>query len=301
MRRIDIPHYVLKLGPDTWETAFPMQNGIAAEYLSRVRIEVFSLDCCRPCGQNPGCVVMPVVFEPTVIFRDNDDSYSCGRTGPVDCNGIGGSYVVPVIGHVWSRVPPVIKVVNDRPVYGDYYSANHPLLVYPAFRVDERGRLAVRWDQKLHELPAGRYEARIVVDGLVCGSFELNKDYCCPITPAKMTSIDIRDVREVGPKPEGITDMFDAIADWSSVTTCQLEAGDTIVSVEDAGNLCTSVLCRQPELVINDGITREIVTFLGCSEGKLMIERTGTTTIQQGAIIRFEWTVENVRNAMEGC
>lgn len=303
LRRSDIPQTVLRFTADTMETAFPTSGPLDQEYLKRVKVEVWDLASChsyQPAGHHAhirGCIAFPLhkSFNPLI-----DDGHC--RIGPVDCEGVGGSFVLPVCHPVPNHwPPPPIPVVNDAPACATLSSRARPVLVYPAFRIDPAGRLAVRWDKHLHALPRGRYEVRVLVDGLVCGIFEIDKSYVCPIETGGAVSTELAEPPERGPKPEGVSDMFDDIYDWTSTTTCQLGPGDTTVSVKDADVLCGAVLCRQPELVITDGITREVVTFQGCVDGKLQIGRGGANTIQAGAIIRFEWTAANTQAACEGC
>ena len=301
MRRANLPDKVVKLNAMTIETAFPTKGALAAELLPRVRVDIWTYGCGHKStniatGDNPGCVVFPL----PAAFNPLDGP--C-REGPVDCDGYGGDYLVPVCRPVWTRLSePPIPVVNGVPGTPGRGGRRAPLLSYPAFRIDEYGRLAVRWDQHLHALPVGRYAANVLVDGVVCGIFEIDKTYCCPLDVRDAQSADLVNPPARQPKPEGVTDVFDAIYDWTSTTTCQLNPGDTTVAVADSGALCDTVLCRQPQLVITDGVTREVVTFVGCiGENRLELERSGANTIQAGAIIRFEWTPDNVVAAAEGC
>ncbi|PZO62839.1 MAG: hypothetical protein DI636_12260, partial [Pelagerythrobacter marensis] len=243
MRRSDIPTVLFSISPDAIETAFPTDGVVDPSMLPLITAEIWGFDRRRwrdmPPWVNPGCVVFPLVYHPIK---------------PLDphCPRHGGDVVVPVCHRVWSDWPlPPIPVINDRPL-GDVLYHNVPLLTYPAFRIDERGRLAFRWDQKLHALPSGRYEVRIVVDKITCGTFELDKRYCCPVKLEQPTTVDLVQPEERGPRPAGISDMFDEIYEWSSVTTCQIDASTTVVTVADRGNLCDT-LCKQPELVITDG------------------------------------------------
>lgn len=296
MRLSDIPQQVLQLTPDTAETAFPTRGTLAAEDLGRVLFEVWEIG--SPGGYYAGvtppgsCIDVPRVFSP-----------GSTKTGAVDAAGVGGSVLVPVWHPVWSDWPlPPIPIVNGAPAPFSGRRQPIPLLTYPAFRVDEHGRIAVRWDQKLHALPRGRYEARVLIDGLVCGLFEIDKNYLGAVELAAMASKELVQPPPRGDKPEGLTDMFDEIYTWASVTTCQLNPGDTVVKVKDAAQLATATLCKQPQLVVTDGVTREVITFIGtAAENQLSVERSGATPIQAGAIVRFEWTPENVALAAEGC
>lgn len=306
MRRSDMPDEVFVIGPDTIETAFPVSGTTDRTLLPEIAVEVWDLAACKGSTRvsyNDGwrptpkpCVVFPQ-YPPSIYERFDD---GLARIGPVDCDGVGGSFLLPVCHDVPNHwPPPAIPVVDDAPVRGRTHSRT-PVLVYPAFRFDEFGRLAVRWDRQLHALPQGRYEVRVTLFGNVCGTFEMDKTHGC-IDLGSAVSRDLKEPPERGPRPEGITDMFDAIDTWTSTTTCQLNAGDTSVGVVDADLLCGATLCVAPELVISDGVTREIVKFQGCADGKLLIERSQAATIQAGAIIRFEWTAGNTRIACEGC
>jgi len=68
--------------------------------------------------------------------------------------------------------------------------------------------------------------------------------------------------------------------------------------------LCAITLCRPAQLVIVDGVHREIVEWR-CDAGEIVIERgKGGTTPQRfpaGSIVRFEWTEQNVVYAKDGC
>lgn len=295
MRRSDMASATLKLGPDVIETTFPVNGDITAAQLGRVKIEVWAFDGCGYADANlhPGVIYAPKVWSP-----------GSTKQGPVDACGVGGSVMVPVFRPVFTDWPqPPIPVVNDQPVEpGAFRRHGVPLLTYPAFRMTPNGELAIRWDQKVHALPRGRYEARVLIDGIVCGIFEIDKRYEYTIGLDSMYSADIEQPQDRGTKPEGVTDMFDEIYDWTSVTTCQLNSGDTRVSVKDAGPFATVTLCKKPQLVIMDGVTREIVQYVGYTADNIMqIVRSGTAPIQSGAIIRFEWTPDNVTTAVEGC
>ena len=291
MRLSDIPQHVLHLNEDTAETAFPTRGTLTADDLGRVAIEIWEIGAAQ-CQSFTDCVEVPRVFSP-----------GSTKVGPVDANGIGGSVVLPVFHHVWSDWPlPPIPVLNGVPMAAVMNRQPAPLLRYPAFRVDEHGRIAVRWDQRLHALPRGRYVAQVIIDGLVYGMFEVDKTYAAVLDVAAMASTDMVQPPPRGDKPEGLTDMFDEIYTWSSVTTCQLNAGDTVVRVKDAAQLHNAVLCKAPQLVITDGVTREVLQLISATSAQeLAVERSGATPIQAGSIIRFEWTPGNIALAVEGC
>lgn len=294
MSRRDLPQSVIKLTANTLETCFPAcgNASLAASMLDRFEVRI------KRAGQKQDTGLLGAGGTPIDVAIAFPSSYRA----VADCT-LGGDVLVPVWHYTCSKWPLApVPVVQDQPVYARAYGYEGVLLVYPVFRIDANGNACVRWDSQLHELPAGRYAAHFYVDGILCGVFELDKRHCCPIDLGKPTSAEAECVPEMHDTPEGVTDMFEPIYSWSSNTTCQIEPGDTLLKVKDTGSLCTTTFCKAPELIIRDGVTTETVKFVGCTpEGYLMVERGGANTIQGGAVIRFEWTANNVQSACEGC
>lgn len=318
MRRADLPKSVIRLTEDTIETCFPVTGGAqtlarAQEHIDRFEVRIKRLGSVNTQRGNPRghfghmywspaahhdhpahSKCMGTVLFPTV-WRTDDP---CGED---DCRP-NGDVIVPVTHCVPSRWPlPCIPVIDDLPAYGRVHGNEDVLLTYPVFRITPNEGLCVRWDRHLHELPVGRYAAYVYAENVLCGVFEMDKRYCCDVDLRSPKSKEITRLPELMPKPEGVTDMFDAAINWSSTTTCTMNPGDTLIGVADLGPFCTETFCKPPEVVIRDGVSQETLKVMGCQEGQLLVERTGTAKFQGGATIRFEWTANNVKCAAEGC
>lgn len=182
------------------------------------------------------------------------------------------------------------------------------LVKYPAWEIDDEARICFFLDDLLAAEP-GRYEAEIrLVEGAtetVIGVLEL-------AVPRGLRLIHTADVATktaswyAPPKPDGVTDMFQQIETFSAALCRILEKDDTLlpISSDDAARLCAISTCRPAQLVLTDGIHREVVEWR-CDNGEIVLTRAvaGSTPqrFPQGALIRFEWTEDNVLNAMQGC
>lgn len=185
----------------------------------------------------------------------------------------------------------------------------HPfLLEYKAFAV-EGASIIFRFDSQTERLPPSRYEA-VLLDGCKeCGSFELKVTDRCAVSLRSHSVLPYHGVAPQTRRPEGANAMFDTLAGFE-VTSCAVyEVGGTglPLSATDRAALCAKLVgvCRPVELVIDDGVNREVVLVSGCTSGIPNIQRAQGTSRQHrfpaGTTIRFEWTMANVAAMAAGC
>ena len=182
------------------------------------------------------------------------------------------------------------------------------LIKYPAWEYDEQGFVHFRFDDQFPAEP-GRYHAEIYDDEarefLGWIEFEVPRrrqfrsvDRVIPVPPHG--NIELKD------KP-GNWDMFQQIEGFRTALCRILErdANELPIPAAKAAELGRMTMCKQPQLVIDDGVYREIVEWR-YEGGKIMLtERAvggeGPYRFPRGAEVRFEWTSDNVVRAQEGC
>ena len=178
------------------------------------------------------------------------------------------------------------------------------LIRYPAWELKDDGRVCFMFDSQF-PTKDGRYEAEIRYNDVVLGIIELHVP-----RRALVADKDVQPMRQrhfqAPPKPQGVTDMYEPIESFQAHLCAILEPENTVLPISDdlKAQLCSLTLCRPAQLVINDGVHREIVEWR-CDAGEVILERGKGGTVPQrfpaGAVIRFEWTEANVTNAMQGC
>jgi hypothetical protein len=184
------------------------------------------------------------------------------------------------------------------------------LLKYEAFERTIDGQLVFLFDDKIFDLPPGRYEGQVRYGCRPCGSVELDMSENCSFKPAGVTAVDEYKPLRLA-RPEGIDDMYDAILDFK-VTLCGiLEEGETVLpqlkQPADVAVLCAAfeTMCKAPELKLYDTTKHEIIKLVGCENGRLVVERGQADTLARrfptGSCLEFAWTSTNVKNATEGC
>jgi hypothetical protein len=180
-------------------------------------------------------------------------------------------------------------------------------LAYPAFDRDDDGNICFRWDHHLFALGAKRLEVEFRECGEPCGVVELRIRQDCLIDRNAATNVERRDFCPPLVAPGEITNVFDAVVQFTGFLGAVLESGATVLKLcpPDRQRLCSVNLCRPVELAIDDGVNGEIVRFVGCTNGLPIIERGVDGTVPRrfpaGARVRFVWTSGNVLAAQEGC
>jgi hypothetical protein len=177
------------------------------------------------------------------------------------------------------------------------------LVKYPAWDVSDDGMVCFRIDD-LFPTEHGRYDGVIYdVAGAEIGYVELFVPRKRQVVAASRRRGHSR--RKLS-KPQGATDMYDAIEGFSAKLCGTLEKTDTVLplSSTDAAFLCGLTLCKPAQLVIDDGINQEIIEWR-CTGGQVEITRAvtgvGPFKFPRGADVYFDWTEANVVNAMTGC
>lgn len=185
--------------------------------------------------------------------------------------------------------------------------SHHAELKYPAFTITPAGA-TFRFDSKLNKLKRGRYLFTVKHKECdTCAEIEINLTNNCIVKDEMPTLIKSLAPLPKIDAPQGATPMYNAIASLNFELCSPLLEGQTTLplTAANAASLCAIVLCKPVELVISDGVSREIVKFSGCTAGAPMIERgqAGTTQAKfpKGSSITFYWTQANTVHAMEGC
>ena len=179
------------------------------------------------------------------------------------------------------------------------------LLGYPPLMRRPDGCFVFRFDAKMYELPPGRYEAQVTVKGEPCGSIEITVVRPCS---AVLAVEPLEFHGQLDPELHAeVSDMYDSIATFATELVQPLAPDSTVLplSPSAAAALCAATLCRPVELVLDDSVHRETVTFSGCVGGAVVVARgasgTAATAFPRGAQLRFVWTPANVQAACEGC
>lgn len=103
-----------------------------------------------------------------------------------------------------------------------------------------------------------------------------------------------------------MTGVFNQIEAFHTRLCAPLERGETWVKVPDEALqfLSSLTLCRPAQLVITDGVNREVVEW-EVVNGQLIVNRAQGGTEQHkfpaGSELRFEWTAQNVTYEVQGC
>ena len=178
------------------------------------------------------------------------------------------------------------------------------VLRYPALFQDVSGAFVFRFDAKIYDLRAGRYEAQVRVGDDPCGCLEVEVPPGCGGI-ASMREVAYHNAQD--PQgPEGLG-MFDDLLTFSAQLCRPLDPGATTLPLTPAQTsvLCAASLCRPVQLVLDDGVQRETVEFSGCTAGVPTVRRAvaGTLplTFPKGTTLKFVWTEANVLAASEGC
>ena len=178
------------------------------------------------------------------------------------------------------------------------------LLKYPAWEHGDDGTVCFLLDDQF-PTEHGRYEAEIRHGDVVLGVVELAVPRNMRVGLGEPLAVKAASWY-APPKPDGVTDMYQQIETFSAALCRILEKDDIIlpISADKVQQLAGIALCRPAQLVITDGVHREIVEWRH-DNGEIVIERAKGGTVPQrfpqGAIVRFEWTEDNVLNAMQGC
>lgn len=176
------------------------------------------------------------------------------------------------------------------------------LAQYDAFSVTDAGMVRFVWDSNLTAAQPGYYEAYFYKDDCLVGQelIRLSKDRV--VYTDRHTNIKCAEPFEPAAPPAGmITDVFDEYTDFSCALAAVLEKGALTVALCDDKTLeGLGTLCRPVELVIEDGMNLETVTYDGNAEGTI-VRGSPCFRFPKGAVIKFAWTENNVTAAVEGC
>lgn len=170
------------------------------------------------------------------------------------------------------------------------------LIAYPYFGQTLCGRAEFRLDGEVHKLPHGSYDAVLVVDCTECASIRLVKPFCPAVSVAGVEASHYTAPPAPGEAIEGVEPVFETYYGFTAVTTCVLSAADGFVSITPAIPLPTT--SPLPELVLSDGVNREVVTLKSASaDGKTLSIKRGAPALKfpAGAVFQFEWTPNNVK------
>jgi hypothetical protein len=173
-------------------------------------------------------------------------------------------------------------------------------LKYPAWELTEGGRVAFRFDALFAALTPGRYELQLRKDETPCGSVELDLRAACPADVASPEVVRASSVK--WPKaPSGVHPVYADYVGWSAELCTILEKGSSVLPLCQEGitQLCGKTACKPVELVLSDGVSTEIVAYLGCVGGVPQIDRPNPNKrFPMGSIVSFEWTNANATNAL---
>jgi len=187
---------------------------------------------------------------------------------------------------------------------------------YKAWGLTDDGRIEFRIDDHLMAQPHGRYEVEFRYalphcSFRVCGRIELFVPPYCDRIRARFEPRPIKrhSTRYPDTPPSVLTEphMFSTVQTLSLNLCGVFEIGATMlpVSPADASTLCSLVLCKPVELVLDDGVNTEVVTFSGCSSGQPVVARGSAGTTQRkfpkGTSLSFKWTSLNTTTAIAGC
>lgn len=183
------------------------------------------------------------------------------------------------------------------------------LLEYPAWDIDDQRNVCFRWDDKIRQLPVGRYEMEVSENNVRCGVLELAVTARCAVQIATPKIVEYTDTVLQTTRPPGASTMYDAFVGYSRTLCAVLEPGDTRLPLlpADTAALCVlgAALCKPVELVLTDGVNTEIVLFSGCTGGVPLVSRGRSGTIShrfpKGTTLAFSWTVFNTTTAIAGC
>lgn len=185
---------------------------------------------------------------------------------------------------------------------------------YPAWGTTDDGRVEFRIDDTLLEQPSGRYEVefRYVAEGgcssFICGRIQIVvPPWCGKIN--KVQPVKARRVHYPEDKPAQVTEphMYSEVQSFTATLCAVIDVGVTTLplSPADIAALCAITLCKPVELVLDDGVNTELVSFSGCVSGAVVVQRgvSGTTQkkFPKGTSVYFRWTNNNVANVLAGC
>lgn len=180
------------------------------------------------------------------------------------------------------------------------------MLEYPVLMRRPDGSFVFRFDAKMETLQPGRYDAFVFVDDTPCVAVEITIPKMCPAESVAVAPLLFHG--QVDPEPpQEINDVFLPIATFSADLTQPLATGATVIPLSDTARtaLCGATLCRPVELVLDDGVQREVVLFEGCVGGAVVVKRglygAPPAVFPRGSQLRFVWTPANVQAACEGC
>jgi hypothetical protein len=197
--------------------------------------------------------------------------------------------------------------LKDIAGYFTRRGTHHAVLKYPAFDITPSGA-SFRFDSKLNTLKRGRYLFTVKhKDCQVCAEIEIDITKSCVVKDIMPTLVKALAPLPKIDAPQGATPMYDAISTLNIELCSPLIEGQATlpISITDAAALCAIVLCKPVELVISDGVNREIVEFSGCAGGIPALSRAKAGTAQakfpKGSSVSFYWTQANTVRAMGGC
>ena len=175
---------------------------------------------------------------------------------------------------------------------------------YDAFDFSDTGAIRFVLDSRLVQAKTGYYYGLFVRDGEECGQVVLHVKKSPGLQDDRIQAISCNKPYEPClMETNDVSDIFAAIDSWTS-KTAEVLAKDTtqinLCSSADLTALTQEPLCRAVELVIEDGMNTEIVTYDGSSP--LTVTRGNPCyKFPAGATIKFAWTTNNVLAAVEGC
>lgn len=241
---------------------------------------------CGPCR----CDLLPadpVACRPTVV----------GKHNRLTVNECLAGFTLPLSGCRAHSRSDYVAMVRRR-------GTASACLKYPAFDIGADGSLVFRFDPKILDLSPGRYKVEVRRGCDSCAVLELVVPRC--VTGSRIETIATHTVTPVTTGPTEVIVFADIVT--LSIDLCRaLEKNQTVLplTAADAAALCAIVLCCPVQLVLDDGVNREVVEFSGCVDGAVVVERgvagTKPTRFPAGTTLRFEWTASNIQHECEGC